>query len=342
MKRYESCILCIRLLSIALAVLLSGMALVAPSLSRTPGRARERVRDQVGNAHFFNAKAPVARSGMRLLGARVPVTGSVKVLAIPVQFVQDDDPLTSGRGVFPYRTWGPASTPGYLADRLNKVKAYYSEVSGGRVTMSFTLYPAVTLSKKMATYVDNINGSDPLKIYSILSDTVNTIDATVNFAQYDIVMLIHAGSGAEIYEDDTEMKDFHSLYMTGASVPTNDGVSVDSFALVPETECNDTVFADANPGINIQDYEVDPASVTTEIKLPHAWDVVGVWAHELGHAFGLPDMYDTSYSSGVGLYNWSLMADGSYLPAPPPGDIIDTTPAAYGSVPCHIDAYCRL
>ena len=38
----------------------------------------------------------------------------------------------------------------------------------------------------------------------------------------------------------------------------------------------------------------------------------GVFAHEMGHAvFGLPDLYDTDYSSG-GLGNWSLMAGGSW------------------------------
>jgi len=39
---------------------------------------------------------------------------------------------------------------------------------------------------------------------------------------------------------------------------------------------------------------------------------IGVYAHELGHAlFGLPDLYDTDYSSS-GLGNWSLMAGGSW------------------------------
>ncbi len=37
----------------------------------------------------------------------------------------------------------------------------------------------------------------------------------------------------------------------------------------------------------------------------------GVYVHEFGHAFGLPDLYDVDYSSkGVG--HWSLMSGGSW------------------------------
>src|SRR5690606_39615492 len=38
---------------------------------------------------------------------------------------------------------------------------------------------------------------------------------------------------------------------------------------------------------------------------------IGVFAHEFGHIFGIPDLYDTDNSS-EGLGNWCLMAGGSY------------------------------
>jgi len=52
----------------------------------------------------------------------------------------------------------------------------------------------------------------------------------------------------------------------------------------------------------------------------------GVYCHELGHVFGLPDLYDTDYSSyGVG--EWSLMAGGSWN-------------GSLGNSPAHPDAWC--
>jgi len=39
---------------------------------------------------------------------------------------------------------------------------------------------------------------------------------------------------------------------------------------------------------------------------------IGVFAHELGHAFGLPDLYGTGSSRHTGTGNWDLMATGSY------------------------------
>jgi hypothetical protein len=53
----------------------------------------------------------------------------------------------------------------------------------------------------------------------------------------------------------------------------------------------------------------------------------GVYVHELGHVFGLPDLYDYDYDSrGVG--RWSSMAGGSWN-------------GNAGDSPAHFDAWCR-
>ncbi len=54
----------------------------------------------------------------------------------------------------------------------------------------------------------------------------------------------------------------------------------------------------------------------------------GVFCHELGHIFGLPDLYDTDYSSrGIGY--WSVMAYGCWL-----------GPDGLGGCPARLDAWC--
>jgi hypothetical protein len=62
--------------------------------------------------------------------------------------------------------------------------------------------------------------------------------------------------------------------------------------------------------IRIDDYVVMPAVAcdgTTMIQ-------IGVFAHEFGHAFGLPDLYDTDNDNGTseGVGGWDLMGAGSW------------------------------
>lgn len=70
----------------------------------------------------------------------------------------------------------------------------------------------------------------------------------------------------------------------------------------------ETTTPSANGGhIRIDDYTIQPAygcNGTTPSD-------IGVYAHEFGHAFGLPDLYDTS-GEGQGLGNWCLMSGGAW------------------------------
>ncbi len=56
---------------------------------------------------------------------------------------------------------------------------------------------------------------------------------------------------------------------------------------------------------------------------------MGVFAHEYGHALGLPDLYDTDNSS-AGIGDWSLMAGGSW------NGVITS-----GDRPAHLDAWSK-
>ena len=57
---------------------------------------------------------------------------------------------------------------------------------------------------------------------------------------------------------------------------------------------------------------------------------MGVFSHEYGHIFGLPDLYDLNdLSPGNGLGRWSMMAGGSWNGFPA------------GSRPAHFDAWCK-
>jgi M6 family metalloprotease-like protein len=329
-----------------LAALLFGASLAAFAAPPAPWAAnqQEQVKDSVGN----RARSTRAGRGIREIGASVPVNGVVRLLAIPVEFEPDVDPKTSGTGTFPYRTWGPAAQPGYLENRLRQVAQYYAEVSGNRLMLQTTLADIVRLPGTMAEYKAALDSNNIAVFASIMSDTIAMTDAKIDYSVYDIIILIHAGAGSEMnpMAGNTDIWSHYSVLPAGG-LQTNDPAIVVGWGVLPETQCNDGIFAQANPAINIQTYERDPAAFAG-VFVPHYWDVVGVWAHEIGHAFGLPDLYDTIYSGGLSLEEWSLMAGGSYLPEPDDTTEPDVSKIPYdpgrtlfSSVPCHPDAWCK-
>jgi len=330
-------------------VLLLGLGWPAHSVPVPPYMSHTRhevLKDGVGNASLYHPSMAKTRNGLRMIGSSVPTTGTVRLLAIPVQFQADTDPASSGTGQMPYKTWGPASTPGYLQDRVTKLSDYYADTSKGKVTLICTLASVVTLPNTMAKYAQDMQNAQTIDQFSsIMTDTVNAITTNslnISFAGYDIVMLIHAGCGQEMtmYKND-----IWSVEVTGTNIQTPDNQIITGYSLVPETECGDLLFSAANPTIDVQDYEKDPTKYPNAF-IPHYWDAIGTWCHEVGHCFGLPDMYDVNYKDGLSLQDWSLMGSGNYLPGPLPTDPsiekipYDPNRPYFGSVPCHPDGYC--
>ncbi|MHB9025815.1 MAG: M6 family metalloprotease domain-containing protein [Armatimonadota bacterium] len=338
----------LKLLLALAGVFLLGAAVPVQGMPAPPWSSYrvEKVRDGVGNPALVGGRVPKSRA--RIIGASVPIYGTVRLLAIPIEFQQDANANTSGNGQFPYKSWGPASQPGYLNTRIQQLSAYYGAISGGRVNLVITKAPTIRLPEEMSYYAQDAN------IPALMADAILVGDNQINFALYDSIMLIHAGAGMEIAASaNAASQDIWSHMAPVGMVdpfPTNDGVLVGSWCVVPETQCSDGFLTQSNPGLNIIQLEQDP-TYFPDLFVPHYWDVQGVWAHELGHTFGLPDLYDTGYSGGTSLDAFSLMGAGSWLPDFPWGvyptllypwlERYEPTKTYYASVPCHPDAWCK-
>ncbi len=226
---------------------------------------------------------------------------SFKTLAILVQF--SDVPTQTSASYFDTRLFGTSGAT---------LHSYFDEVSYGQLDIvTLNLPSSLGWETAQHPYSYYVNGTYctnpdtyPQNCQGLAEDAVALVDPVVDFSQYDnngdgwvdTVFIIHAGPGAEVTQN---LDDVWSHSWTTVSYPLVDGVQVGSYTVEPE-------------------YLYTPGDMTH-----------GVFAHELAHVFGLPDLYDIDYSSnGVG--SWSLMSNGAWNGSYP------------GSTPAHFDAWSRL
>ncbi|MDO9694350.1 MAG: M6 family metalloprotease domain-containing protein [Candidatus Latescibacteria bacterium] len=163
----------------------------------------------------------------------------------------------------------------------------------------------------------NIDPTNYLQVRSMIAAVMTQLDPVIDYSQFDndgpdgvphsydddglvdALFFVHAGPGREQTGSDDDI--WSHAWSFNTPLATADGVALKRYTVEPEET-------------------MDGAQIT-----------MGVFAHEYGHVLGLPDLYDSDYSSsGVG--EWCLMGSGSW--GRRPGD-----PA--GSSPTHMSAWCK-
>jgi M6 family metalloprotease-like protein len=214
----------------------------------------------------------------------VPDT-TFRLLVIPVQFPED--------GVL------GGGSPEQILEKLNgndrlNLAGYYAHETVGRLHIVSTLAPLVIAPHSRAYYTTEggaygSNGLDPSSYphngQGLVDDVTRVLTDRVDFRQYDNtedgivdgLLILH--SGPESAE-------------TSAGALPADVLVAHAFTLpVPASRGGSMIFPYA---------------------LAATRDGIGVWAHEVGHLFGLPDLYvANSVCFGPGLGEWSLMATGA-------------------------------
>ncbi len=223
-------------------------------------------------------------------GSTAPLTGSIRVLAVLVDF--NDKVRSVSAGAFDTLLFAPPTIG------LGSVRDYFSEISYGQVDIVTVNMPsAIGWKRAPSNYSYYANGSYctdgvyPRNCQKLAEDVINVVDSMVNFKNYDNdgdgnaepIVIIHSGPGAELTGFAT---DIWSHSWSTHSVLTKDGVNVSRYTIQPE----------------FWEY-VDPSETDMTI---------GVIAHEMGHGFwNLPDLYDrNNRSNGIGEFD--LMASGSW------------------------------
>lgn len=250
-----------------------------------------------------------------ILGIPVSGTKTIKNIVILACF---SDHWDSGSGTV-LATQGRVAVNEYsnLFNQVNyttdsavgSVRDYYAAMSYGKLTVQSVVTPWVQLPKNEAYYGGNGAGSTDTNVQQMVSDAIAAAaTAGFNFSSgdsdgdgwIDCLTIIHSGHGEEYSGNPSTC--IWSYQWNLASVVTKNSVKM-------------------------YRYHTEPALRGWMPDSTYGIIRIGVICHEMGHFFGLPDLYDYSRAT-EGLGNWSIMAGGSWN-------------GSYGASPAHFDAWSK-
>ncbi|MDP8238415.1 MAG: M6 family metalloprotease domain-containing protein [Candidatus Hatepunaea meridiana] len=201
--------------------------------------------------------------------------------------------------------------PGAESEFTGSMRDYYLEVSGGvfeTIGMATCWYRAPEPLSYYCNY-DGEEGTDddhglgayPHNVQKLVEDVLELADDDVDFSEYDNdengvidgLFIVHAGPGAETQGRNPNYIWSHKWQIARQE---RDDVAISTYSMEPQD------------------------------------GAIGVFSHEYGHVLGLPDLYDTDYTS-QGIGDWGIMSGGSWghRPGDPPG-----------TCPVHMCAWSKL
>jgi M6 family metalloprotease-like protein len=207
---------------------------------------------------------------------------------------------------------------------------FYTEISYGNINMTGAVYGWHQLSQN-DTYYEGPAGCygtcSSGNIAQFITETLNAWDPTVNFGQYDN----DGPDGVPNSGDDDGYVDFVAFVHpeVGAECGGNNNIWSHRWTIYSARRVQTgtgSVYTSNDPAagggfIKLNDYTAQPALNCGGASVID----IGVFCHEFGHAFGLPDLYDTDGgSAGVG--HWCLMGSGSWNSV---------------TQPSHMSAWCK-
>jgi hypothetical protein len=262
-------------------------------------------------------------------GAISEAADTVRILAIMVQFEADRDAATFGNGKFGSiytQNYGntiidplPHDKP-YFEAHLEFVKNYYRKVSGGRLTVEYTVLPdTFSVSKTMRNYSPPPNSDDFTPLADFAKEAWEIADNLYpgfNFSAYDLFTVFHAGVGRDISLPGSlgNERDLPSVYLGRNALREVYGNNFEGFPvgggsfrisnsmIIPETESR----------------ELSGFGGMVLVQL----SINGLLAASVASHLGLPDLFDTETGlSAIGRFGLmdgqSIFAySGLFPPAP--------------------------
>ncbi len=262
---------------------------------------------------------------------RAPVTGTFNFPLILGLF-SDSDPVLPGfeQGAVQAEFFdGPQASPA----AVGTIPDFYHEISGGRVTLTGATFDWQVAPLSRTEVTAGVSGlGTGSRVGEYIVRTLDALDdGSVDWGHFDndgpdgipnsgdddgyvdVLAVMHPTPGGECSSGDRPNRIWshrwnlywYARYYGSAWTPSVTQSILDNDGYVTQTPS-------ANPGvtfIRVLDYTIQPVRNCGG----DAINYIGVFAHELGHGFGLPDLYATTSSqdhNGIG--NWGLMGTGSW------------------------------
>lgn len=251
-----------------------------------------------------------ARTGASPAPSSTALTGVLNVPAILFRY-KDSPAPPFPESAYDEVLFAPTPT-GAAAGRPYTLRSFYNEMSNGLFDIQGNVYGYANLDSAEVWYVGgtsttcqqnnpfnspNCNGLFSnlaiTRMQSALREALIELDAQIDFSQFAVggavplILFMHQAIGAECGPP---------------SAPENH-LWAHRFFLNPPFQTQD--------GVTISDYILQPAVGGASVCNGSQIMPIGTVAHETGHGFGLPDLYDTSNET-EGIGQWGLMSSGSF------------------------------
>ncbi len=248
---------------------------------------------------------------------------TLRILAIRVEFQEDNNNLTTGNGKFDLSPADgqlidpPPHNLRYFEQQLAALSQYYATVSHGKLILLADVFPredngAYTVSEQMNFYVPPNNETllDE-RLSRLLSEGFQAADATDNieFSEYDVFLIFHAGVGADFsFDFDPTPQDVPSVFLSFETLKKSIGNDDPTFSGIAVNEGR----------FFIREGTLLPETQTQEgIEL----GLLGTMAIMMGNQLGAPILFspDTGLP-GIGIFGLMDQGSGNFfglLPAEP-------------------------
>ena len=259
----------------------------------------EQLEKQSAARRQYAHKRRLARRAQAKAAAESPYLGQKKGLILLVSFT--DETFLEEHNHALYESI--ANEPGFTNDMgfEGSVADYFKAQSQGAFELTFDVVGPLKVSQTASYYGQNDKAGNDKYPGKMVIEAVNLAKEQIsdwskydwdNDGEVDQVMVIYAGQGEA----------------SGGAAST---IWPHEYAL-EYARMNGDGTGPVTVGTNLVVNTYAVANERDKTSLGEAINGIGTICHEFSHCLGLMEMYDTEYSGNFGMYDWSLMDDGSY------------------------------